>query len=58
MRMERLTELLKNRYGRIERKTISVRRGMVAQDGFAKLADADLKALLVVKFVDQFGQEE
>jgi ubiquitin-protein ligase E3 C len=56
--MERLTEILKNRRGRNERKTISVRRRMVAQDGFAKLADADLKAPFVVKFVDQFGQEE
>lgn len=37
---------------------VQVRRGMVAQDGFDRLAEADLKMPLVITFVDQFGQEE
>lgn len=41
------------------RKTrVQVRRGMVAQDGFDKLGDADLKAPVEISFIDQFGQEE
>jgi ubiquitin-protein ligase E3 C len=37
---------------------ITVRRGMVAQDGFDKLSDADLKGTIEITFVDQFGQQE
>jgi len=41
------------------RKTrVQVRRGMVAQDGFDRLGDADLKAPIEISFIDQFGQEE
>jgi ubiquitin-protein ligase E3 C len=35
-----------------------VRRGQVAQDGFDRLFDADLKAPVEITFVDQFGNEE
>jgi ubiquitin-protein ligase E3 C len=37
---------------------VTVRRGMVAQDGFDKLSDADLKGTIEITFVDQFGQPE
>lgn len=37
---------------------IQVRRGMVAQDGFDRLAEADLKQPIEITFIDQFGQEE
>jgi ubiquitin-protein ligase E3 C len=37
---------------------VTVRRGMVAQDGFDKLSEADLKGTIEITFVDQFGQEE
>ncbi|KAF8226991.1 hypothetical protein L208DRAFT_1166188, partial [Tricholoma matsutake] len=30
----------------------------VAQDGFDKLGEADLKALVEISFIDQFGVEE
>jgi ubiquitin-protein ligase E3 C len=35
-----------------------VRRGQIAQDGFDKLFDADLKAPVEITFIDQFGNEE
>jgi len=37
---------------------LQVRRGMVAQDGFDRLAEVDLKTPLEISFIDQFGQEE
>ena len=37
---------------------VQVRRGMVAQDGFDRLAEVDLKTPLEIAFIDQFGQEE
>ena len=37
---------------------IVVRRGSIAQDGFDKLAHADLKTPIEIYFIDQFGQEE
>jgi ubiquitin-protein ligase E3 C len=40
------------------RTRVQVRRGNVAQDGFDRLADADLKAPIEIAFIDQFGGEE
>ncbi|KAF8874714.1 hypothetical protein CPB84DRAFT_1817858 [Gymnopilus junonius] len=40
------------------RPKVTVRRGMVAQDGFDKLSEADLKAPVEIAFIDQFGEEE
>ncbi|KII83229.1 hypothetical protein PLICRDRAFT_180633 [Plicaturopsis crispa FD-325 SS-3] len=40
------------------RTHVSVRRGNVAQDGFDKLGEADLKSPVEITFIDQFGQEE
>lgn len=37
---------------------VQVRRGSVAQDGFDRLAEADLKAPVEITFIDQFGVEE
>lgn len=37
---------------------VQVRRGIVAQDGFDKLAEVDLQAPIVISFMYQFGQEE
>ena len=37
---------------------VTVRRGMVAQDGFDRLGDTDLKGTISITFIDQFGQEE
>ena len=45
-------------FSRRARTKIAIRRGSVAQDGFAKLADADLKMPIKISFIDQFGQEE
>lgn len=40
------------------RSTVTVRRGSVAADGFDKLGSTNLKGLVQIKFIDQFGQEE
>ncbi|KAG6810699.1 hypothetical protein H0H92_010698 [Tricholoma furcatifolium] len=40
------------------RQRVQVRRGSVAQDGFDRLGDADLKDPVEIVFVDQFGGEE
>ncbi|KAG6876550.1 hypothetical protein C0992_012473 [Termitomyces sp. T32_za158] len=40
------------------RHRVQIRRGSVAQDGFDRLAEADLKAPLEIVFIDQFGAEE
>ncbi|KAF9456890.1 hypothetical protein BDZ94DRAFT_1274548 [Collybia nuda] len=40
------------------RTRVQVRRGSVAQDGFDRLGDADLKAPIEIAFIDQFGAEE
>ncbi|KAI0926648.1 hypothetical protein AcV5_007383 [Taiwanofungus camphoratus] len=45
-------------YGRSGQTRITVRRGMVAEDGFDKLGDVDLHAHISITFVDRFGQEE
>ena len=37
---------------------VQVRRGKVAEDGFDKLGEADLKAPVEITFIDQFGSEE
>ena len=37
---------------------VLVRRGRVSQDMCAKLKVADLKVLIEIAFIDQFGQEE
>jgi ubiquitin-protein ligase E3 C len=37
---------------------VQVRRGNVAEDGFDKLGEADLKAPVEITFIDQFGAEE
>ncbi|KJA15318.1 hypothetical protein HYPSUDRAFT_194398 [Hypholoma sublateritium FD-334 SS-4] len=37
---------------------VAVRRGMVAQDGFDRLGEVDMKAPVEITFIDQFGQEE
>ncbi|KAG6888453.1 hypothetical protein C0995_008128 [Termitomyces sp. Mi166 len=40
------------------RHRVQIRRGSVAQDGFDRLAEADLKAPMEIVFIDQFGAEE
>ena len=40
------------------RTRVQVRRGNVAQDGFDKLGDVDLRMPIEITFIDQFGQEE
>jgi ubiquitin-protein ligase E3 C len=40
------------------RTSATVRRGHVAEDGFDKLGDANLKAYIEITFVDQFGKKE
>ena len=44
--------------GMINKARIQVRRGMVAQDGFDKLAEVNLKVPIEISFIDRFGQEE
>lgn len=45
-------------WGLSGKSRVQVRRGMVAQDGFDRLGDVDLKAPIEITFIDQFGQEE
>ena len=40
------------------RTRATVRRGHVAEDGFDKLAEADLKQPIEITFIDQFGEQE
>ncbi|KAG5644449.1 hypothetical protein DXG03_008348 [Asterophora parasitica] len=40
------------------RTRVQVRRGSVAQDGFDRLAEANLKQPVEISFIDQFGAEE
>ena len=40
------------------RTRATVRRGHVAEDGFDKLGDADLKHPIEITFIDQFGEKE
>lgn len=37
---------------------VVVRRGKIAEDGFNKLGDVDLKGSIAITFIDQWGQEE
>ncbi|OAX36693.1 HECT-domain-containing protein [Rhizopogon vinicolor AM-OR11-026] len=41
--------------GRID---VSIRRGHIAQDGYDRLADVDLRARIHITFIDQFGEPE
>ncbi|KAF7289578.1 HECT-domain-containing protein [Mycena chlorophos] len=45
-----------NRYA--PRFAITVRRDHIAQDGFDRLREADLKGRIGITFIDQFGEEE
>jgi ubiquitin-protein ligase E3 C len=45
-------------HGRGNKTRVQVRRGSVAQDGFDRLAEANMKAPVEITFIDQFGQEE
>ncbi|KDR68223.1 hypothetical protein GALMADRAFT_146468 [Galerina marginata CBS 339.88] len=47
-----------NALGHHQRPRVKIRRGAVFFDGFAGLADVDLKAPLEIVMTDQFGQEE
>jgi ubiquitin-protein ligase E3 C len=40
------------------RTRATVRRGHVAEDGFDKLGDANLKRPIEISFIDQFGKKE
>lgn len=40
------------------RARVHVRRGRVAQDGFDRLSEVNLKAPIEITFIDQWGQEE
>jgi ubiquitin-protein ligase E3 C len=40
------------------RTRATVRRGHVAEDGFDKLGDANLKRSIEITFIDQFGEKE
>lgn len=40
------------------RTRAAVRRGHVAEDGFDKLGDANLKRSIEITFIDQFGEKE
>ncbi|EAU81738.2 ubiquitin protein ligase [Coprinopsis cinerea okayama7 len=45
-------------WGWHDKTRIRVRRGRVAQDGFDRLSEVDLKKPVEITFVDQWGQEE
>jgi ubiquitin-protein ligase E3 C len=40
------------------RTDVTVRRGHIAQDGFDRLGDADLKGRIKITFIDEWGNEE
>ncbi|EMD40028.1 hypothetical protein CERSUDRAFT_46274 [Gelatoporia subvermispora B] len=40
------------------RTRVTVRRGSIAQDGFDKLSEVNLKEPIYITFIDQFGNEE
>ncbi|KAI0632541.1 HECT-domain-containing protein [Trametes polyzona] len=44
--------------GRMHTTRVTIRRTSIAQDGFDRLSDVDLKAPIAITFVDQFGNEE
>ncbi|KAH9925375.1 HECT-domain-containing protein [Epithele typhae] len=44
--------------GRMGTTRVTIRRTHIAQDGFDRLGDVDLKSPIAITFVDQFGQEE
>ncbi|KAI0755393.1 HECT-domain-containing protein [Daedaleopsis nitida] len=44
--------------GRSGGMRVTIRREHVAQDGFDRLAEGDLKAPIAITFIDQFGNEE
>ncbi|KAJ6545022.1 HECT-domain-containing protein [Mycena vulgaris] len=52
---QRNTEDMYNMGGRLH---ITVRRESIAQDGFDRLRDADLKGRIGITFIDKFGEEE
>jgi ubiquitin-protein ligase E3 C len=47
-------------FDRPRRKRAAVRRGNIARDGYDQLSSlgAELKGLVEIQFIDQFGQEE
>ncbi|KDR68246.1 hypothetical protein GALMADRAFT_146484 [Galerina marginata CBS 339.88] len=47
-----------NALGHDQRSRVKIRRSMLAQDGFDRLTEVDLKAPLEIVMIDQFGQEE
>ncbi|KAJ7471427.1 HECT-domain-containing protein [Mycena galericulata] len=52
---QRSGEDMYNMGGRLQ---ITVRRESIAQDGFDRLRDADLKGRIGITFIDKFGEEE
>ncbi|KAH7885642.1 HECT-domain-containing protein [Phlebopus sp. FC_14] len=44
-----------SRRGRIE---VSIRRGHIAQDGYDRLSEIDLRSPIAITFIDQFGKAE
>ncbi|KAH7906909.1 HECT-domain-containing protein [Hygrophoropsis aurantiaca] len=45
-------------FSRRHRLEVEIRRNNIAQDGYDKLADADLHAPISISFIDQFGEPE
>ncbi|KAJ8508844.1 hypothetical protein ONZ45_g8914 [Pleurotus djamor] len=61
IRNDRIARGTENRYdwnSHFNKTRVDIRRGHVAQDGFDKLANVDLKAPIEITFIDQFGQPE
>ncbi|KAG0694768.1 HECT-domain-containing protein [Suillus ampliporus] len=56
----RFVENDKQNRGRDTRRRIdvSIRRGHIAQDGYDRLAESDLRAPIAITFIDQFGEPE
>ncbi|OSD07632.1 HECT-domain-containing protein [Trametes coccinea BRFM310] len=44
--------------GRMMTTRVTIRRNNIAQDGFDRLGDVDLKGPIAITFIDQFGNEE
>lgn len=45
-------------FSRRGRMDVSIRRNSIAQDGYDRLSDVDIRAPISITFIDQFGEPE
>lgn len=47
-----------DQFGHRDKTEVSIRRTSIAQDGYDRLSDIDLRAPIGITFIDQFGEPE